>query len=71
MSTSDREPWYRAGKEDDYSIKKKILRDGCRDVYREVVECKNDRSKSVSQCELVTKDYDECMKIYKYLIAKK
>jgi hypothetical protein len=40
-----KEPWYRAGKEDDFSIRKKILREGCRGIYREVIECRNVRLK--------------------------
>jgi len=58
MSIIEKEPWYRAGKEDDYNIKKKILREGCRNVYREVVECRNDKSQSIKDCELVTNDYE-------------
>lgn len=62
------EPWYRAGKEDNFSIRDKILRTGCRDVNREIIECRNDSRKSKEVCERVGKDYNECMSIYKYLI---
>ena len=50
MTETYQEPWYRAGKEDNFSVREKIVKGGCRDVYRGVVECRNDPSKDANYC---------------------
>ena len=63
--------WYRAGEEDNFDISTKILRTGCRDVYRSLVECRNRRDTTAEECQRAESNHNECMKIYKFLLSKK
>lgn len=41
-------PWYRADASTNFDLRSKILAEGCRDPYRMVLECRNQR---VNDCE--------------------
>ena len=42
--------WFKAGEQDNFDVSTMILRTGCRDVYRSIVECRNARDTTAEQC---------------------
>ena len=63
--------WWRAGETDDFSLKNKMARVGCRPLKRKHLACRaalehGDQSK-YEECHRIRQDMDECYKALSYM----
>jgi hypothetical protein len=59
--------WWKAGKEYDFDLNKKIRTEGCREIKRLSVECRV-LNGADEDCKKVDLELDKCLKILKHLL---
>jgi hypothetical protein len=63
--------WWKAGEIDEYNLKNKLLRVGCRPLKRKFLACKASADdmdpKKFAECKKVREEMDECYKALHYL----
>ena len=61
--------WWQAGEIDEFNLKHKLMRVGCRPLKRKHLACKiqNDNLEKYSECKKIRQELDECYKALNYL----
>lgn len=59
--------WWKAGKEYDFDLSKKIRTGGCRDIKRLSIECRILNGQE-ADCKKVDEELDRCLTILKHLM---
>ncbi len=63
--------WWRAGEVDQFSLKEKLIRVGCRPLKRKYLQCKKTVDEldlqKYTECKKIRSDMDECYKALNYL----
>jgi len=71
MQEDMRTEWWRAGEIDNFNLKEKLQRAGCRPLKRKHLACTSSMEefdpKKFTECKKIRADLDECYKALNYL----
>ncbi|KAL4483523.1 hypothetical protein ABPG73_001072 [Tetrahymena malaccensis] len=61
--------WWRAGERDNFDLNKKLLRVGCRPIYRKLIICQKEQTESDQNCIQYKQEVDKCLQMLKFVYA--
>ncbi|CDW86272.1 UNKNOWN [Stylonychia lemnae] len=66
--------WWQAGEDDDFNLKNKLLRVGCRPLKRKYLSCQKERDNDVesyAECKKLRTQLDECYETFQFVQIQK
>ncbi|EAR98496.1 hypothetical protein TTHERM_00460450 (macronuclear) [Tetrahymena thermophila SB210] len=69
LEKEEDDTWWRAGERDNFDLNKKLLRVGCRPIYRKLILCQKEQAGNNQNCTQHKQEVDKCLQMLKFVYA--